>query len=557
VKRALAGVLVCALLFAACSGGDDDTETSNATKASDLEAQVVDLRGKAEDPDYPEIEVAVKDNEFIEPAIRIDPGVTVEWVNEGRSPHDIHPFDERAFGDDEFGVDEADFQPGDVYEYQFDTPGVYRYFCHLHGSETVGMVGLIVVGDVDVDSVNGETTGGTVSGTLRVPEDYPTIQAAVDAAKAGSLVLIAPGTYKEAVTVTTEDLVIRGLDRNTTIVDGEFTRENGFKVLADGVAIENITAQNFTHNGFFWTGVHGYRGSYLNAIRNGDYGIYAFDSTLGRFDNDYASGSPDAGFYIGQCTQCDAVITDVLAEWNGIGYSGTNAGGNLFIVNSTWRENRVGIVPNSGTGEANPPQRESVIAGNRVYSNNNAQTAAIDIAQTATYNGILLAGGNENLVVRNLVYDHDLVGIAPVVLPEKLLDPDNPKAQNFDARDNTIRDNVVRDNRAADLALVTSIEDPDDAGGNCFENNTYSTSLPADIETLAPCDGNASAFTTDVGRFLSLLGAEKPAPADYKTVPLPDPGEQPQMPKAATAKAEPASRLRAPQIDVEDITLPS
>ncbi len=120
-----------------------------------------------------------------------------------------------------------------------------------------------------------------------------------------------------------------------------------------------------------------------------------------------------------------------------------------------------------------------------MYSNNNAQTAAIDIAQTATYNGILLAGGNENVVVRNLVYDHELVGIAPVVLPEKLLDPDNPKAQNFDARDNTIRENVLRDNRAADLALVTSIDDPNDAGGNCFAGNTYTTSLPADIETVA------------------------------------------------------------------------
>ncbi|HEX5096144.1 MAG TPA: right-handed parallel beta-helix repeat-containing protein, partial [Acidimicrobiia bacterium] len=314
----------------------------------------------------------------------------------------------------------------------------------------------------------------------------------------------------------------------------------------------------FTHNGFFWTGVVGYRGSYLNAIRNGDYGIYAFDSTMGRFDNDYASGSPDAGFYIGQCSPCDAVITDVIAEWNGIGYSGTNAGGNLYIVNSAWHDNRVGIVPNSGTGEANPPQRDSVIAGNRVYSNNNAQTAAIDIAQTATYNGILLAGGNENVVVRNLVYDHELVGIAPVVLPEKLLDPDNPKAQNFDARDNTIRENVLRDNRAADLALVTSIDDPNDAGGNCFAGNTYTTSLPADIETVAPCDASAAPpFTTDIGRFLSLLAAEKPAPADYKTVQLPDPGDQPQMENAQDAPPEPASKLRAPKIDLDDITLPN
>ena len=43
----------------------------------------------------------------------------------------------------------------------------------------------------------------------------------------------------------------------------------------------------------------------------------------------YASGSPDAGFYIGQCYPCNAVIDDVISEYNGLGYSGTNSGGDL------------------------------------------------------------------------------------------------------------------------------------------------------------------------------------------------------------------------------------
>jgi hypothetical protein len=96
---------------------------------------------------------------------------------------------------------------------------------------------------------------------------------------------------------------------------------------ADGVAVENLTARHFLLNGFYWSDVLGYRGSYLTASTNGDYGIYAFGSRSGRFDHSYASGSPDAGFYIGACNPCDAVITDVLAEHNALGYSGTNAGG--------------------------------------------------------------------------------------------------------------------------------------------------------------------------------------------------------------------------------------
>jgi plastocyanin len=543
----VAVVLVALAVLAGACGGDDDGGTD------DPYGEIVDLREQVSGA-YPEVRVAVKDNEFIPRAIRINPGTTVEWVNEGRSDHNILRIEDL----DGFGVETDDFAPGDSYEFRFDQPGVYRYWCSLHGTETRGMVGMVVVGDVTVGDLG--TTApdeGTTEGTLRVPEEYPTIQAAVDDAAPGSLVLVAPGVYREAVVVTTRDLVIRGLDRDETILDGEFELDNGFKVLADGVAIENMTARNYTLNGFFWTGVTGYRGSYLTAFRNGDYGIYAFDAVKGQFDHSYASGSPDAGFYIGQCFPCDAVITDVVAEWNGLGYSGTNAGGNLLIVSSVWRHNRAGIVPNSGTGEANPPERQTTIVGNEVYANNNEQTAAIEIASVATGNGILLAGGHENVVERNLVYDHDITGIAVIPLPEKLLDPDNPVAENFDARGNVVKNNVLRDNRAADLALVTSIDDPTDAGDNCFSGNDHATSLPADVERVAPCDDSERPpFMTDLGRFVELLGSPKPEGADYRTVDLPDPTGQPQMPDAATAPGRPASRGTPMAVDLASITTP-
>jgi len=166
----------------------------------------------------------------------------------------------------------------------------------------------------DDASSDTKTTDAPSGDTLRVPEDHDTIQAAVDAAAPGDLILIAPGTYKEAVDVETEDLTIRGLDRNKVVLEGGFELENGIRVLADGVAVENMTAQNYTTNGFFWTGVDGYRGSYLTASRNGDYGVYAFDATHGQIEHVYASGSPDAGVYIGQCYPCDAVIDDVISR---------------------------------------------------------------------------------------------------------------------------------------------------------------------------------------------------------------------------------------------------
>ena len=88
--------------------------------------------------------------------------------------------------------------------------------------------------------------------------------------------------------VTTPYLTIRGMDRNDTILEGNFELANGIHVIeADGVAVENLTARHFLLNGFNWSNVLGYRGSYLTASTNGDYGIHAFASRWGRFDHSH------------------------------------------------------------------------------------------------------------------------------------------------------------------------------------------------------------------------------------------------------------------------------
>lgn len=557
-RSLLAAVLVGSLSLAACSSSGSSSSSTDPWWKNE---KVTDLRGKAEGGQYPKITVEVTDNEFTPRVVRIDPGVTVSWINHGRSVHNmLKAANDTDFGE-KFGTDSM--AVGSTYEFAFKKPGVYRYYCSLHGNPGSGMVGMVVVGDVDIDTGKVATgSGPSRGGTLRVGTDkeFRTIQAAVDAAKPGALVLIDKGVYHESVQVNPghENIVIRGVDRNETILDGQFDEKtpNGFMVQANGVAIENLTARNYVTNGFFWRGVKGYRGSYLNSYRTGDYGIYAFDSEIGQFDHDYAVGSRDAGFYIGQCTNCRAVITDSVSEWNGLGYSGTNAGGDLYLVNSVWRFNRAGIVPNSETGEKLYPQRRVTIAGNTVYSNNNIKTPAIDIATTAVGNGILVAAGHEDLVEHNLVYDHDIYGIGLIPLPEKVLDPSNTKAVNFEAVGNTIRGNTVSESRIADLGLVPSIEKANDPMGNCFSDNTYITTSPENLESIVPCDGKAAPFTANLAQFVELFTADKPKEVSYKTSPLPPLPVLPNMPNAATAPAKPANVGVPMKVDLTTITTP-
>ena len=402
------------------------------------------------------------------------------------------------------------------------------------------MIARLFLGVVCASVLASACAADDAGNTLLVPQDFATIQQAVDATQPGDLVLIDKGVYNESVTVKTDDIVIRGVDRNEVILDGKYSLTDGIRVAgANGVAVENMTARNYAVNGFYWIGSRGYRGSYLTAVRNGFYGIYAFDSRGGVFDNSYALGSYDAGFYIGQCVPCDSVITDSIAEFNGLGYSGTNASENIVIANSIFRLNRVGIMPNSGDYEKYSPQRDAIFIGNQVYSNNNLEAPAFPQISPATGNGIVIAGGIGNIVEHNAVWDHDNAGIA--VIPNIL-------GTSFPAKNNVVRNNNVSNSRMADLAVAETEEVT-----NCFEKNIFSLSMPRNIEKTRPCTGSAQAGTSFFP-IEDILVRKLPPSPNVQTVK--DPPPQPNMPNARSMKRVPASAT-PPQIDIDAITTPT
>ena len=363
---------------------------------------------------------------------------------------------------------------------------------------------------------------------LRVPEAYSTIQAAVNAAKPGDLVSIGPGTspdstYHEAVTVKTANITIRGRDRNRVILDGQFKLDDGFEVLANNVVLENMTARHYSDNGFYWTGVSGYRGSYLTAYTNGDYGIYAYNSTNGQFDHDLAAGQPDSGLYIGACHPCNALITDVISENNALGFSGTNAGGNLVISDSIWRNNMSGIAPNTLDSEPNPPQDGDTIINNLVENNNNFDAPADVLEYPSIGNGIVLAGGINNLVEGNRINGHIYYGV--LVVP-------NIDKNFWEPGGNSIKDNVISNSGVADLALSAL-----SAGNNCFSGNTVARTVPPFLQFTHACGsifaraggGDPSVAAILLNHFIQANTGRFKA-RDWKTATAPADVIQPGMP---------------------------
>jgi plastocyanin len=507
--------------------------------------------GPAAAPDPRHVTVRMLDNTFDPVEVRVPVGGEVTFTGAGRNPHNAVAADWSWSTESAFGSLEQ-FE-GDFATVRFDQPGEHRFFCTFHGTaEGGGMAGRLVVGDLNASAAAQGAAKTTAparwSGSaIRVPEDYPTVQEAVDAAGPGDLVLIGPGLYQEAIEVTTPGLVIRGVDRNRVVIDAGFGAENVIDVYADGVAVENLTVINGSANGVYWGGVRGYRASYVTAVDNGDYGIYAFDSSDGLFEHSYASGSPDSGFYIGQCDPCEAVIDGVLAEWNGLGYSGTNASGDLFIINSVWRYNTAGIVPNTLDSELLPPFHDVTIAGNLVHDNDNRLAPMKDAQWSGLGNGILLAGGSTSLVIRNRVVNHLVNGIA--VTP-------NLDTNFWTSSYNRIEGNVVEGSGRADLALAGP------AGpGNCFTGNVIDSTLPVGLQALATCDGlrlpllyELAGSTEQLGRVMENgLGLRPDNPVGS----APKPGPQENLPGGAEATVSPAVHVFAShQVDLDSIGVP-
>ncbi|MGO1053846.1 right-handed parallel beta-helix repeat-containing protein [Crossiella sp. CA198] len=422
-----------------------------------------------------------------------------------------------------------------------------------------GLLAVIVLGSGCASGTAGQgpvrpaTDGPT---TVRVPRDAPTIQAAVDAAREGDLVLVSPGVYRETVQIKRANLVLRGAERNAVIIDGEVRRANGIVVTAPGVAVENLTVRNHTLNGVLVTGMSdtaggvargstgyrrldtsvfpplkGFRISYVTAGNNALYGIYAFDAQHGIIENNYASGSADSGIYVGQCKPCHIVVRDNVAERNAVGYEGANASTGMYVLRNRFVANRVGLTSNSDYQEALVPQENAVIMGNLI--GNNAEPASPAQADGGFGLGIGIAGGSRNLVSRNRIVGNPAAGL--VLASSEDLPPNG----------NRIEGNVLSAN-GIDLVYAASARAP--GAGNCLRDNRIGVTLPARLDTVLACPQPETARP-------GVPAPRLPAPRGISFRAVVQPPHLPDLPSAATAPGVPAS-AELPPVDLDRISVP-
>src|SRR5450631_689119 len=501
---------------------------------------VLSACGKPEVKPTGTVLVSMADNSYSPAIVRVPVGGSIVFINAGRNDHNALAVDKSWSSEKTFG--NIKMRPEDMSEIVLSKEGIYPFYCSFHATPDgkVGMVGVIIVGNVEYTPPGSRGVLAAVESatgvTRRVPQDYPTIQNGVDAANPGDLVLIDKGEYTETVFVTTPSITLRGVDRNAVVLDGKFELGTGIMVGGNGVVIENMTARNYTLNGFFWTAVRGFRASYLTAYNNGDYGIYAFGSTDGLFEHSYASGSPDSSFYVGQCAPCGVVLNDVVGEFSGLGYSGTNSSGDMYVINSRFTHNRSGISTSTFDIELNPPGRDTTIIGNLIGDSGiDNEAAGFYATETLAGNGIALVGTHTNHVERNTVVRSRNNGI--VVIP--ILDRHYWPSTGHLVRNNTVLDSGRADLAAGGLGTI----------GNCFSGNVFRTSLPWGLEVLNGCGRFRVPLASDLSTDMTFFGAIAQIRAgrftlsDYRTRPVPP--AQANMPGGADAPVTPAAHVFA------------
>lgn len=246
------------------------------------------------------------------------------------------------------------------------------------------------------------------------------IQEAIDAAPAGSVVEVEPGVYHEALTVDRPGIVLRGLVRGDArpVLDGR--GELGDGVIASGspFAMSGFEVRHYRGNGVTTQGVDGVLLSDLVIDDTGLYGVYPVQSRNIEITHCTVTRIRDAGIYVGESNGALVAHNEVHRNVAGIEIENTN---------------------------------DALVRDNLVYDN----TAGILVFVLP---GKVQKEGLRTRVVRNfsLRNDRDNFG-DPESIVGKL--PFGIGLMVMGADDTELVDNVVKENRSAGIAVVRLAED--------------------------------------------------------------------------------------------------
>jgi hypothetical protein len=181
---------------------------------------------------------------------------------------------------------------------------------------------------------------------IRVPGQYPTIQAGIDAARSGDIVLVDAGTYPEEINLKA-GVVVRGAGMDRSIIDGG--NNPGDVVRAVGNAIGPDTKlEGFT-----------IRGAANGGGMPGGGGVFCNSGARPEIVRCRLTAN-DAGIALWNGSA--ALVRNCVIDHNT--YDGVSTGAGATVVNNTIHANRIGFYDYSGYG---PTFMNNIVTGHSLF----------------------------------------------------------------------------------------------------------------------------------------------------------------------------------------------
>lgn len=355
-------------------------------------------------------------------------------------------------------------------------------------------------------------------------KDGDTIQAAINRAVSGDVILIYPGTYRESVYVDKDNITLRGVvkEGKWPVMEGDHKLNDAILYSGNGITIEWLKIMHYKGNAIMGQSGNNYviRNNWI--IDTGVYGIFPQFGKNGLIEYNVLSGIEDAAIYVGMCDNVDVKHNEVFDSVAGIEIENTR---HALVENNYAHNNTAGILVFITPGLPIKTTYDVIVRNNFVVDNNTPNFGAPGsiVSKVPVGVGMVIMAADDVKIEGNIITGNQTAGIVITDLAfitDVASDKESePNPDNIQVLDNLMFNNgtdPVAEVKAAMLtkftttgpdilANVGSAQEPD----NCILNAERYTSFG--IGKWSKCEIST---TSDVTSYLLKGDA---APRDIET----------------------------------------